>query len=272
MLVMTGLRELSLRVVMRDVGTICEDTTVERPTRCTEGLAFEVIHRLIASRKSGALRVLDHLVDQLASAACGPDPALAGAVEQLRQAHVTDFALVCDYIPEAARRLGEGWQDDTRSFMDVTMGVARLTDLLREVGGEWKGDDAEVAGRPSVLLIVPHGEQHTLGASVLACRMRHLGVSVCLRIGPALSDLATLVATRGFVGAMVTLSHREKAESCAVLVRALRTLGKGGLPVALGGAAVEDTPNLMDLTGADLVTNVLEEALAHFNVKAEQKT
>jgi methylmalonyl-CoA mutase cobalamin-binding subunit len=258
---------------MRDVGTSSEDITDARSQRPSEGLAFEAICRLIAIRKSGAVCVLDHLVDQLATAACGQDSAaIPVVVSLLRQAHVTDLSLIRDYIPEAARLLGQGWQDDTRSFVEVTMGVSRLSDLLREVGGDWKGDDAQVTGRPTILLVVPPGEQHTLGASVLACRMRNMGISVCVRIAPALSDLAALVATRGFDGAMVTLANLEKAEGCAVLVRSLRTLGKGGLPVAVGGAALCDLPELGALTGADMATNVLEEALALFNVKVEQKT
>ena len=152
------------------------------------------------------------------------------------------------------------------------MAVSRLADLLHEVGGDWAGDAAPVAGRPSVLLVVPPSEQHTLGAAVLACRMRHYGVSVCLRVAPVLTDLAALVATRGFCGAMITLANVEKVESCALLVRSLRALGKGDLRIAVGGAALCETPDLAALTGADLATNVLEEALALFEVDTKQKT
>lgn len=258
---------------MRDVGSSPEDITADRGTRSVAGLALEAINRLIATRTSGAFGVRDHLVDQLVNAASGPDPqGLAEAVGLLRKAHVSDVALIADYIPEAARRLGEGWQEDTRSFVDVTLGVARLSDLLRDVAGDWKGDEAPVTGRPSVLLIVPPAEQHTLGASVLACRMRRLGISVCLRVAPALTELAGLVATRGFCGVMITLANAEKVEGCALLVRSLRALGKGDLAVAVGGAALGDLPDLLTLTGADLATNDLEEALALFGVKTEQKT
>ncbi len=257
---------------MRDAGHSPEDITAERVARPAASLAVEVVTRLLAARESGAVRVLDHLVDRLATAACQPGAALDQAVGALRQAHVTDLALIADYIPEAARRLGQGWQEDTRSFMDVTMGTSRLADLLHEVGGDWKGDGVPVAGRPSVLLVVPPGEQHTLGAGVLACRMRYFGVSVCVRVAPALTDLAALVATRGFCGAMITLANVEKVESCALLVRSLRALGKGDLPIAVGGAALCETPDLLALTGADLATNVLEEALALFEVDTKQKT
>lgn len=258
---------------MRDVGISPEDIAGTGQMRRTVGLALEAIERLIGMKKLGAACVLDDLVDQLAIAACQPDlAALPGAVAALRRAHVTDVSLVSDYIPEAARRLGEGWQNDSLSFVDVTMGTSRLADLLHEVGGDWKGDDAEVVGRPTVLLIVPPGEQHTLGAAVLACRMRLIGVSVCLRIAPALADLAGLIATRGFNGVMVTLANHEKAENCAVLVKSLRALGKGNLPVVLGGAAIHNEPDLKTMTGADLVTESLQEALALFGVEIKQKT
>lgn len=257
---------------MRDNGISHEEDLKLRSRTCTEGFALDVIDRLVAARNWGAVRVLDHLVDHLATAACRAEAeALPAAVAHLRRAHVSDLALVNDYIPEAARRLGQGWVDDTLSFIDVTLGVSRLADLLQSIG-HWHGDDVLVEGMPSVLMVIPPGEQHTLGAAVLACRMRQMGVSVCLRIAPALSDLAALIATRGFAGALVTLGNEERADSCGILVRALQTLGKGQLKVAVGGAVIESCPDLTQRTGADLVTNDLLAALALFDVRTTQKT
>lgn len=257
---------------MRDIGISPEDAAPMQQSRCTAGFALEVIGRLIELRQRGAARVLDHLVDHLATAACRIEPgALDGALAELRRAHVSDLSLVNDYIPEAARRLGRGWEEDTLSFMDVTLGVSRLAELLQAIGA-WHGDDVVVKGQPSVLLVLPPGEQHTLGAAVLACRMRQVGISVCLRIAPNLSDLAALVATRGFAGAMVSLGNEERAENCGVLVRALQTLGKGQLRVAVGGCVIEACPDLTATTGADIVTNDLCRALALFGVEIEQRT
>ena len=39
-----------------------------------------------------------------------------------------------DYVAQAARRLGEAWVDDTLSFSEVTIGAARLQEIVRSLG------------------------------------------------------------------------------------------------------------------------------------------
>lgn len=258
---------------MRDIGISSQDIAMVSPETQTLGLALEVIGRLVATRDSGAVRVLDHLVNRLAEAARGPDAtALRATLALLRSERITDCAIVSQYIPEAARRLGEGWQADSLSFLDVTMAVAKLAELTRELGNEWRGDDQAGHGQSSVLVVVPPGEQHTLGAMVLACLLRQEGVSVCLRLSPSLTELAALVATRRFSGAMISVGSHDKVEGCAVLVRTLHALGKSDLPVAVGGSILDEARDLLVATGADLVSNRVDEALMLFGIKTTQNT
>lgn len=267
------MRELFPRVAMRDIGISSNDIEAMVPVYRTAGLAMEAICRLIAIRGSGAIRVLDHLVDLLFDAARAPDDApVRDVLSQMRKAHVSDLAIVTHYIPEAARRLGAGWENDSLTFLDVTVGSARLSELVAEVGGGWKGDDVAQAGQSTVLIVVPPGEQHTLGVVVLACILRQTGISVCLRFGPSLTELAALLATRHFDGAMVSLGSAEKVESCAVLVKTLHALGKGALPVAVGGAVIDAEEDLKARTGAEIVSNDLDAALALFGVVSKEKT
>ena len=102
--------------------------------------------------------------------------------------------------------------------------------------------------------------------------MRQCGISVCLRFGPSLTELAAIMATRRFNGAMVSLGSTEKVESCAVLVKTLHALGKGALPVALGGAIIGVEDDLEIRTGAELVSNDLDAALTMFGVVTKEKT
>lgn len=258
---------------MRDIGISSDDIEAAVPVYRTAGLALEAIGRLIAIRGSGADRVLDHLVDLLFDASRAQDDGpVRDALSQMRREHVSDLAIVTQYIPEAARRLGAGWEDDSLSFLDVTVGAARLSELVAEIGGGWKGDDVAKAGQSTVLVVVPPGEQHTLGVVVLACIMRQSGISVCLRFGPSLTELAAIMATRRFNGAMVSLGSTEKVESCAVLVKTLHALGKGALPVALGGAIIGVEDDLEIRTGAELVSNDLDAALTMFGVVTKEKT
>lgn len=258
---------------MRDIGISPEDVDAAVLVQPASGFALEVIGRLIQSKMSGAARVLDHLVDQLVDAVRDLDArAVQATLGDLRRARVSDEVLVTQYIPEAARRLGEGWNNDSLSFLDVTLGTARLSDLVRDVGDTWHGDDAPGRSDGAVLLLVPPGEQHTLGASVLACQLRLKGVTVNLQLAPSLTDLAALLAMRKFDGALVTVGSHEKVETCAVLVKTLHALSKGSLPVAVGGAVVEEERDLLQNIGAELVSNDLDAALRLFGIRTSQNT
>lgn len=257
---------------MRDIGISPEDVEASVPVQRTAGFALEVINRLVARKTLGAGCVLDHLVDRLLQSLRVQDAqALHAVLADLRKARIRDEAIVTQYIPEVARRLGEGWNNDSLSFLEVTLGAARLAEMVRELGSAFEpGSEVEDAD-VSVLLIVPPGEQHTLGSGVLACQLRLQGVSVCLRLAPSLADLAALLSTRQFDGAMISVGSHERVEHCAVLVKTLHTLTKGQLPVAVGGSVMDEERDLLVRIGADLVTNNIEAALASFRAKSAQK-
>ncbi|MBD3763490.1 MAG: hypothetical protein IE927_01820 [Rhodobacterales bacterium] len=183
-----------------------------------------------------------------------------------RAARISDVQIVDGYIPEAARRLGLDWEADRISFTDVTVGAARLSGLLHGMGLDCTADDARPNGQDTLLLIVPHGEQHTLGAAILAGQLRRMGISVCFRLGPSLSDLAGLTAARHFKGALISIGSQDRINTCSMLVRTLHTLSKGTLRVVVGGVIVgSGSPDLLAL-GADAVTNEIEGALAVFGL------
>lgn len=258
---------------MRDSGLVQEDMEPVAQACSTAGLAFEAIVRLVAKRSTGAARVQDQLVVELMDASHAADgAAVTRALAQMRRVGVGDEAIVTQYIPEAARRLGRAWEDDSLSFLQVTVGTARLGQAVEEIGCDWLNDEADRPGQASVLLLVPPGEQHILGVTVLACVMRQDDISICLRFAPSVQELATLLATRRFDGVMITLGSTERIESCAMMVKALHALGHGALRVAVGGSIVGNEPDLAERTGAELVSSDLGVVLAHFGLKMKQKT
>ena len=83
-----------------------------------------------------------------------------------------------DLIAPAARMLGDGWVDDTRTFTDVTFGLGILQQVVHTFGPTLAPQDGN---RGSVVLVAAPSEQHTLGVHVLgsscggpagACRSR----------------------------------------------------------------------------------------------------
>ncbi len=226
-------------------------------------LALEVIGRLAAQRVCGEVALQDALLSRLVDTVTSSDPqAMEAMSDAFRLAKISPARIADGYIPEAARRLGVAWEDDTASFADVTIGVARLQAMLRDVGFGWVADDNGLSGSGMVLMLVPPGEQHTLGAMVATGWLRRRGISVCLRISPTPAELASLLTSRRFDGAFVSIGSADRVEISVKLIKTLHALSKGTLRVAVGGAAVEVGREVLSMTDADIVTNDLEEAIS----------
>lgn len=202
-------------------------------------------------------RLTESLLDGLIVAALdGRDARIEAMLATFRRARITDWQLVDDYIPAAARRLGLGWYHDTMSFSEVTVGPARLQALLHNVGSGVLADQAPVlpwgpTGR-TVLFLVPGAEQHTLGALVATNQLRRSGVSVCLRFVGSRGELAHLLAARSFDAAMVSVACREHVALVRNLVQSLRAITS--IPIVVGGAVMVNSDDLISGTGADLVS------------------
>jgi MerR family transcriptional regulator, light-induced transcriptional regulator len=237
--------------------------------------AADVVARLVARDGGPGVVMREPLVLALLTAVrtSGLD-AFDALKPDLRRARITREALADHYIPEVARRLGAEWECDRTSFADVSIGVARLQAILRTIGEGWSADDYVAGGAPkgggTLLLILPPGEQHTLGAMVVAGWLRRKGISVCLRIGPSAADLEALLAVRNFDGAMISTGGYERLEVCAMLVKTLKNHSVNRVRVALGGSVLEHEENVAAATGADIVTNDLSAVIEAFGLARQR--
>jgi methylmalonyl-CoA mutase cobalamin-binding subunit len=207
------------------------------------------------------------VVSLIAAALKGGDDRFSALLAEMRRSRVSAAALADIYIPIAARKMGEDWLDDELSWMEVTIAVARLQSLLREIGSAWAADRAGDAGSGSVLLIIPNSEQHTLGPLVAMSQMRRFGISVCLRIAPSHEELRSLVAERAFDGVMVSVAGEEKLDTVRKLVSFIKSIGIAHLPVIIGGAIMTKVNDPASITGADLSTNDIGVALEALGLK-----
>lgn len=244
---------------MRDVGNQAQEG---RDDKVIVDLAFEAIRRLADKRLSGSGILQDTLVTKILDVVKSDKPAAYDlVVKDLQAAHVSDESAVLDVIPEVARRLGVEWENDTISFSVVTTGTMRLQGLLHCVQeGHINGE--ENASLASILLVVPMGEQHTLGAMAAAAWLRMKGVSVSVKIAPSPKDLLQILHSNRFDGIFVSVGSDSKLEVCAMLVKTLRSLSKGTLPLIVGGALAGKRREELMTIGADAVTTDLTEALA----------
>jgi MerR family transcriptional regulator, light-induced transcriptional regulator len=250
-----------------------EDMTrgLELPTdRVSVGLsrfASDVVSHLLAR---GGVRpvVLDEaLLESFMQAILSGDmEAVADLRDDFRRQHVTPGAVAELYIPEAARRFGTAWLNDTMTFCEVTLGSARLQSVLHDLATEFVDAPLDDITKGVVLVVVPAGEQHTLGGLTVACQLRRRGVSVCVEIGPTADAVRALVASRRFDGAFVSVGSSRQLEALPELVKAMKSNPNHSLMVAVGGAIADAERDRVARSGADLVTCDLDEALAILGV------
>jgi methylmalonyl-CoA mutase cobalamin-binding subunit len=224
------------------------------------GLAARVVARLVDRDGPSPSVLREDLVLRFMDGVITPSPGGIEAIfADLRRAGVSRIAFADRYIPEIARRLGRAWEDDSLGFADVTVGMSRLQAILREIGRDWSADHdpAPVRRAATVLLIVPEKEQHTLGAMVLMGLLRRRGISVALRIAPSAPDLRGLFAGSAFDAVMVSVGQASGVEACRTLVRTLKDLTHGRMPIAVGGAVLGIMQDVREQTGADMASNDL---------------
>jgi methanogenic corrinoid protein MtbC1 len=218
-------------------------------------LARAVVGRLLAGEGGPVRLVDDATVASISRALLDLNPARMAMLRQdLRRARISDTDLVDCYFPEVARHLGCAWAGDDAPFTDVTIGVARMQAMLREIGRDWTSNVAAEAASATVLIVLPEGEQHSFGAMLLAGQLRRQGISVRLEVGTQTSGLRRLVEGRFFDCAMISVACEEKLDQCRGVVAALKDGSRGRLWVAVGGPVLDRPIDVRSLTGADIAT------------------
>lgn len=246
------------------------------PSRDAAGVthfASQVVSYLADRTARSILEPREPLVTGLISASLsGARADFAGLLAELRRSRIGLAALADIYIPEAARRMGASWHEDKLSWMEVTIGVARLQSLLREISSAWSADQAVDKGRGTVMLLVPEGEQHTLGPMVALSQLRRLGVSVCLRMGPSPSDLQALLAERQFDGILLSISTKERLAAAESSVKLLKGAVDKTCPIVVGGAVMSKVGDPASCIGADLSSNDIGVALGAIGLNFEDSS
>lgn len=187
---------------------------------------------------------------------------------EMKRRGITAEQVIDIYFPAAINKIGTDWHDGDLDVLQATLRMSRLQALLRELGRAWMSDTVGSPTGPRVLLVLPGGEQHTLGAMVAANQMRRIGVSVRVCLVPKSSLLAEHLQRTRFDAVFVSVANRSCLASCGELVKVIRRLPDGGLPIVVGGGILREMQDDMGLkalaehVGADLATSDVTKALA----------
>ncbi|MCE0506246.1 MULTISPECIES: cobalamin B12-binding domain-containing protein [unclassified Roseivivax] len=238
-------------------------STCDEQTTDISALAGEVVAVLRDNTARRAERSLRDAAQRLGRRARATGPFRPeAALGELAQAGFTPDDVIDRCIPAAARELGALWVSDQLSFAEVTIGTARLQGLLTRLIPDWDVR-AECARAPSLALIIPEGDTHTLGLHVVTAQLRRRGAAVRLFLSPDAMLLPGELARLGFDGILVSASRESSLDVAGRMIARLRHSYSAPPPIILGGLALDLYPGAASRAGADLVSNDAAAALGY---------
>ena len=244
-----------------------------------EGIARALLHsietriipQILRSHPSHLLQDAPALpqaeIEALTRLLLGDDmPAVRLQVQRLRDEGLSVSTLYTGLITPVARHLGELWRQDRCDFVQVTIGVGRLKQLVYELSGELRLPTDEHHRQRQVMLAPVPGSQHTLGLLIVAEYFRQSGWGVWNVPSTSLKELAEVAASRHFdlLGMSLGASaHLENLRGAIDTVR--RHSLNPHIPVMVGGPALLADPELKASIPANAFANDAQEALHQAN-------
>lgn len=222
-----------------------------------EALASELVLRLAQFKPRDAMFETPQISDANIAAFCDtlirPDPGPAlRFIEDKRAAGVTRQGVYLGYIPAAARYLGEGWENDRLSFVQVTHGTGHLYALTRALRAEWAATPRPYDERRYALFATVPGEDHGIGITVAAGLFREVGWEIDLQTGTSHDALVAHVdATQPQVIGL-SFTTAERLDALVRLVVALRIVMPHAI-IGVAAAPTVDAKRLHELVDIDLV-------------------
>jgi MerR family transcriptional regulator, light-induced transcriptional regulator len=180
-----------------------------------------------------------------------PDAAI-DHVRHLLENGVAFQDILLELMAPAARILGERWERDTTSFVEVALGIARMHRILRAFDGIpshlWSNNGA---GRHALLLPTP-GEQHTFGLRLVQEFLLREGWSVTNQNCENLEQVEKLVHNNHFDVVGLSISGETLIDPFMSAIRRIRKKSKNrSIKVVVGGHLFVERPDLITSCGSD---------------------
>lgn len=234
-------------------------------------LALDVLNDL--ATKNGEAAAIDTAL-VVRAAYCGPaDRAFRRLQGALERGAVSTDHLVDTLIPEATTVIGTSWHEGEIDTLEATIAFARLQTLLHDLPCDPVAGPRRCHG--SVLIVLPSGEQHSLGPLLAAHQLRRRGFTTDFEF--LLQDREdapeNLRDLRRYDAVFLSVSSGESLPSCARLVAQLKETDPPLPKLVLGGAVLtttaRDFTDLRQEIGVDAVARSVEEAIEFCGLSAE---
>jgi len=167
-----------------------------------------------------------------------------------------------DLLAPAARRLGEMWEQDLCTFIEVTAGLGTLHALMIRLH-DLLGDGLPIRDHDRrILLASVTGAQHTFGLAMVAEVFSQSGWDVTMLNACDTRTLAAVVRGESFAIAGLTAASTADADKLAPAVVTIRRASRNrAIGVMVGGPALGIDPALAEHVGADISAKDAEDAV-----------
>lgn len=197
----------------------------------------------------------------LASIEIGPAAAM-DRIQALRDSGVPPESLCLHLMAPAACELGRMWDEDRCSFADVTVGVGRLQQAMRDMMPDadptWAR--APLGGRRILLAAAP-GEQHTFGLSMVMEFFRKAGWDVTVELAGERSHPVDTVAGQWFDVIGFSVGSHTRIDWLSAMIGAIRSASRNpALAVMVGGPVLKVHPEYAQQLSADAACSDGERA------------
>lgn len=229
----------------------------------TRTIEAEIIPRLMVAHRSpdpsGALREreagqpsADDIVD-FVGLLLSHDVTVASAyIESMCQQGTSLECVFLDLMAPAARYLGELWQQDLCDFTDVTIALARMQQLLRELAPAFETEAAPQLSTRSALLVAAPADQHTFGVFIVQEFFRRAGWQVRGGYVSSIDELLDLVSGEAFDLVGLSVSNEIEPDNFAAVICGIREAAlRRNTRIMVGGRFFLEHPEYVARVGAD---------------------
>lgn len=196
-----------------------------------------------------------------ASLTRGESQALIRTIDQRRAEGQSSEQLCLTLLTLLARRLGEWWEQDRCTFVEVTLGMIVLHEQLRALA-PGMSPASKVGGGRSAIMMTTIGSQHSLGIAMVAEFFRAAGWAIADDGVDSADSLIARVSQQWFGLVAISVGSSEAVSGLAAQVAAIRKHSRNPeVAVMLGGPALLAEPGLANAAGADATAADAAEAL-----------
>jgi methanogenic corrinoid protein MtbC1 len=165
----------------------------------------------------------------------------------------TNLEAIClDLLAPAARELGLLWEEDECDFMQVTVGLCRLHQILRNIAPELPMESPIPGPERGILLAAVPGEQHTFGITLVAQFLMQAGWDVWQEFPRCNSDILEIVRLNWFTVVGLSIGSDTRLEELSALIKDIRAASRNReIGILAGGPVLVQRPELAAALGAD---------------------